>query len=90
MGKGDPAMSTVSKYDEIFMDIFQVDRDQLNEGFAFAAIESWDSLAHITLITRLESEFDVFFETEDILTFGSYENGKKILQKYGVELSPAK
>lgn len=79
-------MSTLAKYDEIFKDIFKVEQNQLNEGFAFASMASWDSLAHITLISRLESEFDVFFETEDILTFGSYENGKKILQKYGVEI----
>lgn len=78
-------MSNLEKYDEIFMELFQVEKKQLNEGFTFAATANWDSLAHITLISQLEDIFNVFFETEDILTFGSYDNGKKILQKYGVE-----
>ena len=80
-------MNLLAKYDEIFMEIFKVSKERLNSDFTFAATANWDSLAHITLISRLEGEFNVFFETEDILTFGSYENGKKIMQKYGVEIS---
>lgn len=37
------------------------------------------------LIARLEDTFGVFFETEDITHFGGYENGKRILAKYGIE-----
>lgn len=39
------------------------------------------------LIADLETVFDVMLDTEEILNFGSYENGKKILQSKGVDFN---
>ena len=78
-------MSNNEKYQNIFMEIFSVDAENLNTSFNFKDVEKWDSLTHLTLISELEDAFDVMFETEDILHFGGYENGKKILAGYGVE-----
>ena len=78
-------MSNNEKYQNIFMEIFSVDATDLNSSFNFKDVEKWDSLTHLTLISELEDTFDVMFETEDILHFGGYENGKKILARYGVE-----
>ena len=72
-------------YQQIFMDIFNVDADALNEDFTFANVEEWDSMTHLTLISELEGAFDVMFETDDILHFGGYLNGMEILKKYGVD-----
>lgn len=77
-------MNNNEKYQSIFMETFSVDAEKLNSEFTFQNIEKWDSLTHLTLITELEDAFDVMFETDDILHFGGYENGKKILTKYGV------
>ena len=78
-------MSNSDKYKNIFMEIFSVDAEELNSNFNFQDVEKWDSLTHLTLISELEDAFEVMFETEDILHFGGYENGKKILARYGVE-----
>lgn len=66
------------------MDIFHVKKEDLNETFLFSTITAWDSLAHMGLISELEDQFDVLLDTQDILHYGSYENGKKILGKYGI------
>ena len=42
-------------------------------------------MTHLTLISELEATFDVLFETEDILHFGGFLNGMKILAGYGVD-----
>ena len=78
-------MDNREKYKSIFLDIFNVDESVLNDTFNFKDIEKWDSMTHLTLISELEDAFDVMFETEDILHFGGYENGMKILAGYGVE-----
>ena len=78
-------MSNSDKYKNIFMEIFSVDAEELNSNFNFQDVEKWDLLTHLTLISELEDAFEVMFETEDILHFGGYENGKKILARYGVE-----
>ncbi len=80
-------MNNAKKYVQVFESVFQVDEEVLNENFTFSNIEIWDSLAHMTLITKLEEVFGIMFDTEDILEFGSFLNGKKVLEKYGVIFS---
>jgi len=72
-------------YDDIFKHVFHIETSRLDESFTFQAVENWDSLSHMTLITELEDAFDILLGTDDILHFGSYTNGMKILQKYGVD-----
>lgn len=79
--------NNIEKYDSVFQKIFDVDRNQLNENFTFASIDKWDSLKHLMLISELEEIFDIMFETDDILHFESYQNGIKILKRYGVFFS---
>ncbi|MBQ3392894.1 MAG: acyl carrier protein [Lachnospiraceae bacterium] len=79
-------MTAREKYDEIFVKVFEVDKSELGSGFNFADVEKWDSLSHLTLISELEDAFDIMFETDDILHFGGYDNGRKILARYGVAI----
>lgn len=78
-------MSNLEKYQKIFCDVFNVPSKELGDNFTFEGIPQWDSVAHMNLISELEDNFDVMFETEDILHYGSYLNGLHILEKYGIE-----
>lgn len=75
----------LNTYNKVFTDLFNVSEDALNQDFKFGP-NPWDSFAHMELIAALEDAFDIMLETDDILHFGSYENGKLILAKYGVEI----
>lgn len=79
-------MTNQEKYQQIFMDLFSVSAEELSPDFTFRDQEQWDSLAHLQLIGELEDTFDVLFDSEDILNYGSYNNGRKILKRYGVEM----
>ncbi len=78
-------MTNLEKYNQIFEDVLGVPESVLNEKFTFKDVPQWDSVAHLSLISELEDAFDIMFESEDILHYGSYENGKAILEKYGIE-----
>ena len=77
-------MNNLEQYKKVFVEIFDVEEQALDENFTFKGIDKWDSLTHLNLITTLEEIFDVMFDTEDILHYGSYLNGIEILKKYGV------
>lgn len=79
-------MTNLDKYQRVFEDVFDVKKDVLNDGFTFKDVPQWDSVAHLSLISALEDTFDVLFESEDILHFGSYENGKRLLRKMGINI----
>ncbi len=78
-------MTNLEKYRNVFVRTLQVKPEALNESFTFKNVDKWDSVAHLSLISELEDTFDVMFDSEDILHYGSYLNGMKILEKYGVE-----
>ena len=55
-------------------------------GLKYRGIPLWDSLGHMDLMGDMEETFKISIGTADVLDFSSYEKGKEILAKYGVEL----
>lgn len=78
-------MNNLETYNNIFIRIFEVTQEQL-AGLEYQDIEAWDSVGHMGLIAALEDAFDIMMDTDDIIDLSSYEKGKDILKKYGVEL----
>lgn len=76
-------MSNLEKYNDAFIESFDVTEDQL-AGLSYQDIPAWDSVGHMGLINELEDNFDIQFETDDIVDFNSYEKGKELLKKYDV------
>ena len=79
-------MSSVQKYSEIFKTALNIEADKLTENLKYNDIEEWDSIGHMTLVAALEEEFKISLETDDIIDFSSYNKGKEIIKKYGVEI----
>lgn len=77
-------MTNVEKYNNVFMENLQISEDQLS-GLQYQGVELWDSVGHMSLVAALEDEFDIMIDTDDIIDLSSYEKGKEILAKYGVE-----
>lgn len=75
----------VSKYDQAFIDNLVVNESDL-AGLSFQSVASWDSVGHMALMAAIEDAFDITLEMDDVLDFSSYEVGKELLIKYGVEI----
>ena len=78
-------MSNREKYDATFMEVFEIDSNQLNAALKYQSITPWDSVGHMALVAALEDVFDIMLEMDDIIDFGSYETGIKTMEKYGVK-----
>lgn len=78
-------MTNLEKYNEAFKNTLEVSDDVL-EGLEYQSIKEWDSIGHMSLMSELEDAFDIELETDDIIDFSSYQKGKEILKKYGVEM----
>lgn len=50
----------------IMAEVFKVPRKKINKKISFGKYQKWDSLKHITLVTKLENSFDLIFEPEEI------------------------
>jgi len=78
-------MTNLEKYEKAFTETFGIERDQLNE-LKYQIIPEWDSVGHMTLIATLEDALGITMDTDDIIDFSSFEKGKEIIKKYGIEL----
>lgn len=76
-------MINIELYNQAFIKSFRVSADQLS-NLSYRSIPAWDSMGHMLLIAALEEAFNLIIDTNDIIDFGSYENGKKILSKYDI------
>lgn len=79
-------MTNIEKLNKIFCEVFSANEMALNENFNNCNVEGWDSVRQLSLTTAVEDEFDIMLDAEDILEFTSYENAKKVLAKYEIEL----
>lgn len=79
-------MTNLEKYNAVFMDTLELTEEELGEGCTVQSIKKWDSIGHITLMNALEDTFEIMLDADDIIEFRSYEGGKKLLARYGVEI----
>ncbi len=73
-----------TKYDSVFLEVLSIESSQLGPKLLYQSVDSWDSVGHMELISKLEVIFELNLEMDDIIDFSSYEEGKKILSKYGI------
>ena len=79
-------MPSKKKYQEIFSKALNVSAEKINENLKYNEIEEWDSIGHMTLISALEEEYKISFETDDIIDFSSFKKGIELLKKYKVNI----
>ena len=78
-------MENVKKYNVIFMEVFSVGEEVLNDEFKQGNVENWNSIHQLNLVSYIEESFDVMLDTEDILGLTSYSKGIEILvSKYNI------
>ena len=75
----------LSKYNNSFIESLSVSKEKINKELEYNDIPEWDSIGHMTLISSLEENFDISFETDDIIDFSSYNKGIEILSKYKIQ-----
>ena len=54
-------------------------------ALTYRSIPEWDSVAHMQLVSEIETVFDVMLPTEDVLDLSSFSKAREILQKHGVD-----
>ena len=79
-------MTNKEKYDNIFVEVFNVKPEDLNETFGKDNVGTWDSVHQLNLVNLAEDTFDIMLDPDQILEFTSYPKGLEILRTQGVEL----
>ena len=65
--------NTVVVLEEIFRIVFDRPADSAVAGIRQMSEQAWDSLAHVTLVSAIESEFGITIDTADAIELTSFE-----------------
>lgn len=68
----------------IVSEIFGLDAAVVKDELAFRQIPDWDSMSHMLLIVRLEEDFNVLLDGEEIANMTSVGTARQILRSRGV------
>ncbi len=74
-------MNNKIKYKNSFVESLNVKPDLVKDDLKYNEIPEWDSIGHMTLISKLEEEFNISMETDDIVSFDSFKKGIEILEQ---------
>ena len=80
-------MSNLENYSKVFKSALNINDNKFSKDIKNNEIEEWDSIGHMTLISALEEEYKITFETDDIIDFSSFKKGIEILKKYKVNIA---
>ncbi len=54
------------------------------DGAEYGVTAGWDSMAHMQLISEIESAFDVMLATDEVISMSSFQKAKEILNGHGI------
>jgi acyl carrier protein len=60
-------MSIAETLNQIFRMVFDDDTIQIRPDMTANDVDGWDSLSHVTLITTIESKFNIRFTQKELL-----------------------
>ena len=79
-------MDNKTKYENVFIKSFSIKKNVLKKDLKYNTISKWDSVGHMTMISKLEDTFKITMEMDDIIDFSSFKKGIKILKKYKIKI----
>jgi len=66
---------------DILARVFRIEQDEVTDDLKRKDFEPWDSMAHLMLVSEIESEFEIFFEDEEVVDIWTVADLKKILKQ---------
>ena len=78
--------ATEERLEEILAKVLLVDKANINDKMSRKDTEEWDSMAHLMLVSAIESAFGIVMSDDDVMEIDTVGDIKKILRKLGVTI----
>lgn len=79
--------SSMDKLKNAFVNVLGVNPDDDFNSMAYGQTLGWDSVAHMALISEIETTFDIMLSTDDVIGMSSFLKAKEIVARAGVNFA---
>ncbi len=79
-------MGNIEKLESLVIDLLKCSKNDLKDENGPEQIPNWDSITHMELVSKIEEEFNIQFEVDEINGIENFGLLKKILIQKGVKL----
>ena len=79
--------SEAQRFKDVLGEVLGVDPGQVDDATSPQTVKQWNSMTHMKLVARLESEFGVRLAVRDVIRVKSAGDFRRLLAAQGVELS---
>ncbi len=76
-------MNTHDRLRQIFIHVLDLQDDAIVDYLAYRQTDTWDSLAHMSLIAAIEEEFDVQLSTDQVIGMSNFSKAFAMLGDLG-------
>jgi acyl carrier protein len=70
---------------DVFIEALALENDVDVENLKYREIEQWDSVGHMALVAAIEDEFDVQFDTDQVIDMSSFKVALDMVRGLGAE-----
>lgn len=74
-------MSTAESMKDVFVRVLGVDPADDPGAWKFAEVSSWDSLAHMELVSAVEDAFGVLLDTDAVVGLDSFDAAVRLVEE---------
>lgn len=79
--------SSTEKLKHAFVSALGVSPDGDFDSMAYGQTPGWDSIAHMALISEIETAFDIMLATDNVIGMSSFLKAKEIVTRNGVSFA---
>jgi acyl carrier protein len=78
---------SIEKLRNAFVNALHVSPDSDFESMAYGRTPGWDSIAHMALISEIETAFDIMLATDDVIGMSNFLKAREIVARNGVRFA---
>ena len=72
----------VERLKTVFRDALDLPEDVVWAELRYSEYPGWTSLGHMSLVAAIEAEFDIMFDTDDIIDMSSFDKSVELVSKH--------
>lgn len=76
----------MNRLNKVLSKVLRISEDQITDETSPDNAETWDSFNGLMLVSELESEFDMKFTMDEVMSVKCVKDIKEVLKKHGVTL----